>query len=109
MAALIPILEKNRHAIFSKYLFEEGICFAKMDEYSTKHPEIDAPNSEVIKLMHKFESNKYVNCTSTRRHHYWYLTYDGIEFLRTYLNLPSDIVPATFGRPSGGPPGDRPQ
>lgn len=49
-------------------------------------------------------------------HYYWYLTNDGIEFLRTYLNLPSEIVPATLkkqakplGRPLGGPPGDRPR
>ncbi|MBA0766996.1 hypothetical protein Gotri_015977, partial [Gossypium trilobum] len=37
------------------------------------------------------------------------------EFLRTYLNLPSEIVPATLkksARPPGrlgGPPGDRPR
>lgn len=48
-------------------------------------------------------------------HYYWYLTDDGIEFLRTYLNLPSEIVPATLkkqmkpgGRPMG-PPSDRPR
>ncbi|XP_058092616.1 uncharacterized protein LOC131239074 [Magnolia sinica] len=46
-----------------------------------------------------------------------YLTNDGIEFLRNYLNLPSEIVPATLkksvrpaGRPmGGGPPGDHPR
>ncbi|KDO76324.1 hypothetical protein CISIN_1g035652mg, partial [Citrus sinensis] len=40
-----------------------------------------------------------------------------IEFLRGYLNLPSEIVPATLkkqakpagGRPFGGPGGDRPR
>ncbi|KAK8518412.1 hypothetical protein V6N12_017560 [Hibiscus sabdariffa] len=48
-------------------------------------------------------------------HYYWYLTNDGIEFLRTYLNLPSEIVPATLkkqAKPAGrpmGPPGDRPR
>ncbi|XP_059643597.1 uncharacterized protein LOC132285426 isoform X2 [Cornus florida] len=43
-----------------------------------------------------------------------HLTNDGIEFLRTYLNLPSEIVPATLkkslkplGARMGGPPGDR--
>ncbi|KAL6280446.1 hypothetical protein ACE6H2_017327 [Prunus campanulata] len=47
--------------------------------------------------------------------YYWYLTNDGIEFLRNYLNLPSEIVPATLkkqakppGRPLG-PSGDRPR
>ncbi|GJX46701.1 40S ribosomal protein S10-1-like protein [Tanacetum coccineum] len=51
-----------------------------------------------------------------------FVTNDGIKFLRTYLNLPSDIVPATLkksakplGRPMGGPgdcprgDGDRPR
>lgn len=44
-----------------------------------------------------------------------YLTNDGIEHLRTYLNLPSEIVPATLkksarppSRPMGGAGGDRP-
>lgn len=47
------------------------------------------------------------------RHYYWYLTNEGIEYLRTYLHLPSEIVPATLKRqtttstarprPSAGP------
>jgi len=44
-----------------------------------------------------------------------YLTNDGIEHLRTYLNLPSEIVPATLkksarppSRPLGGAGGERP-
>ena len=81
-----------------------------------KHPEIDVPNLQVIKLMQSFKSKEYVRETFAWMHYYWYLTNDGIEFLRTYLNLPSEIVPATLkkqakpaGRPFGGPPGDRPR
>lgn len=44
------------------------------------------------------------------------MTNDGIEHLRTYLNLPSEIVPATLkksarppSRPMGGAGGDRPR
>ncbi|KAK9075349.1 hypothetical protein SSX86_003672 [Deinandra increscens subsp. villosa] len=110
---IIP--EKNRKAI-SKYLFQEGVCFAKKDYNLAKHPEIDVPNLQVIKLMQSFKSKEYVKETFAWMHYYWYLTNDGIEFLRTYLNLPSDIVPATLkksakplGRPTGGPPGDRPR
>ncbi len=47
--------------------------------------------------------------------HHRYLTNDGIEHLRTYLNLPSEIVPATLkksarppSRPMGAPGSDRP-
>ncbi|KAI3517685.1 hypothetical protein L2E82_07235 [Cichorium intybus] len=110
---IIP--EKNRKAI-SKYLFQEGVCYAKKDYNLAKHPDIDVPNLQVIKLMQSFKSKEYVRETFAWMHYYWYLTNDGIEFLRTYLNLPSDIVPATLkksakplGRPMGGPPGDRPR
>ncbi|XP_057510233.1 40S ribosomal protein S10-1-like [Actinidia eriantha] len=113
---IIP--EKNRREI-SKYLFQEGVCYAKKDYNLAKHPEIDVPNLQVIKLMQSFKSKEYVRETFAWMHYYWYLTNDGIEFLRNYLNLPSEIVPNTLkrasrpgpagGRPFGGPPGDRPR
>lgn len=94
----------------------EGVCYAKKDFNLAKHPNIDVPNLQVIKLMQSFKSKEYVRETFAWMHYYWYLTNDGIEFLRAYLNLPSEIVPATLkkqnkpvGRPMGGPPGDRPR
>ncbi|CAN1751590.1 40S ribosomal protein S10-2, partial [Linum perenne] len=114
-ASLQIIPEKNRREI-SKYLFQEGVCYAKKDFNLAKHPDIDVPNLQVIKLMQSFKSKEYVRETFAWMHYYWYLTNDGIEFLRTYLNLPSEIVPATLkksakpiGRPMGGPQGDRPR
>lgn len=96
--------------------YSEGVCYAKKDFNLAKHPEIDVPNLQVIKLMQSFKSKEFVRETFAWMHYYWYLTNDGIEFLRTYLNLPSEIVPATLkksvkpiGRPMGGPPGDRPR
>jgi small subunit ribosomal protein S10e len=96
--------------------FSEGVCYAKKDFNLAKHPEIDVPNLQVIKLMQSFKSREYVRETFAWMNYYWFLTNDGIEFLRTYLNLPSEIVPATLkkqakpaGRPFGGPPGDRPR
>ncbi|XP_022764428.1 40S ribosomal protein S10-1-like [Durio zibethinus] len=109
---IIP--EKNRREI-CKYLFQEGVCYAKKDYNLAKHPEIDVPNLQVIKLMQSFKSKEYVRETFAWMHYYWYLTNDGIEFLRTYLNLPSEIVPATLKKSTrppgrlGGPPGDRPR
>ncbi|BBG95876.1 RNA binding Plectin/S10 domain-containing protein [Prunus dulcis] len=112
--ATMIISEKNRREI-SKYLFQEGVCYAKKDYNLAKHPEIDVPNLQVIKLMQSFKSKEYVRETFAWMHYYWYLTNDGIEFLRNYLNLPSEIVPATLkkqakppGRPLG-PSGDRPR
>uniref|UniRef100_A0A6N2N6U6 Plectin/eS10 N-terminal domain-containing protein n=1 Tax=Salix viminalis TaxID=40686 RepID=A0A6N2N6U6_SALVM len=102
------ISEKNRREI-SKYLFQEGVCYAKKDYNLAKHPEIDVPNLQVIKLMQSFKSKEYVRETFAWMYYYWYLTNDGIEFLRTYLNLPSEIVPATLkkqAKPAGGRPFD---
>eukprot|EP00252_Welwitschia_mirabilis_P018822 TRINITY_DN4214_c0_g1_i1.p1 TRINITY_DN4214_c0_g1~~TRINITY_DN4214_c0_g1_i1.p1 ORF type:complete len:188 (+),score=37.48 TRINITY_DN4214_c0_g1_i1:231-794(+) len=111
---LIP--KKNRNEVY-KYLFKEGVLYAKKDFNLPKHPEIDVPNLHVIKLMQSFKSKEYVRESFAWMHYYWYLTNDGIEYLRTKLNLPSEIVPATLkksakplGRPMGGPPGgDRPR
>jgi hypothetical protein len=95
----------------------EGVLYAKKDYNLAKHPQIDVPNLQVIKLMQSFKSKEYVRETFSWQYYYWYLTNDGIEHLRNYLNLPSEIVPATLkksarppGRPFGsGPPGDRPR
>lgn len=91
--------------------------YAKKDFNLPQHPLIESvPNLQVIKLMQSFKSKEYVRETFAWMHYYWFLTNEGIDFLRTYLNLPSEIVPATLkkqqkplGRPMGGPPGDRPR
>ncbi|KAG6482560.1 hypothetical protein ZIOFF_059192 [Zingiber officinale] len=110
--AIMIISKKNRREI-CKYLFQEGVLYAKKDYNLAKHPEVDVPNLQVIKLMQSFKSREYVRETFAWQYYYWYLTNDGIEFLRTFLNLPSEIVPATLkksarppARPFGsGPPG----
>ena len=44
------------------------------------------------------KSRGYVKEQFAWRHFYWYLTNEGIEYLRTYLHLPPEIVPATLKR-----------
>ncbi|XP_008232747.1 PREDICTED: H/ACA ribonucleoprotein complex subunit 4-like [Prunus mume] len=41
----------------------EGVCYAKKDDNLAKHPEIDVPNLQVIKLMQSFKSKEYVRET----------------------------------------------
>jgi len=95
---LIP--KKNRRAIFTK-LFQDGVLVAKKDYTPTaKHHEItDVPNLYVIKLMQSLKSRDYVTETFNWQFHYWYLKNEGIEYLRAYLHLPEEIVPATLKRP----------
>eukprot|EP01127_Copromyxa_protea_P002572 TRINITY_DN1249_c0_g1_i1.p1 TRINITY_DN1249_c0_g1~~TRINITY_DN1249_c0_g1_i1.p1 ORF type:complete len:158 (-),score=41.49 TRINITY_DN1249_c0_g1_i1:61-534(-) len=89
---LIP--KKTRVAVFS-YLFKEGVLVAKKDTH-IKHNEIDVPNLYVIKLMQSLKSRNYVNESFTWNHYYWYLTNEGINYLREFLHLPEEIVPATL-------------
>ncbi|XP_011501038.1 PREDICTED: 40S ribosomal protein S10-like [Ceratosolen solmsi marchali] len=90
--------QKNRVAIY-EYLFKEGVMVAKKDYHAPKHPALEnIPNLQVIKAMQSLKSRGFVKEQFAWRHFYWYLTNDGIEYLRDYLHLPPEIVPATLKR-----------
>ena len=59
---------------------------------------------QVIKLMQSFKSKEYVKEIFSWQYYYYYLTNEGIEYLREYLNLGPDVVPDTLkksARPAG--------
>ncbi|XP_041366583.1 40S ribosomal protein S10-like [Gigantopelta aegis] len=89
--------KKNRVAIF-EYLFKEGVMVAKRDFFAQRHPEVDVPNLHVIKACTSLKSKGFVREQFAWRHFYWYLTNDGIQYLRDFLHLPAEIVPATLKR-----------
>lgn len=92
--------KRNRVAIY-EYLFKEGVMVAKKDYHAPKHPELETiPNLQVIKALQSLKSKGYVKEQFAWRHYYWYLTNPGIEYLRTFLHLPSEIVPSTLKRPA---------
>ena len=91
---------------------------AKKDFNLPKHPEIEASNLEVIKLMTSLTSRDLVSSRFAWNHYYWFLTDEGIEYLREYLHLPADMVPNTLKKaaatrppapPGRGDRGDRPE
>merc|ERR1712127_906909 len=55
--------------------------------------------------MKSLQSKGFVRITFSWQHSYCYLTPEGIEYLRTYLNIPAEIVPATHKKASGRPEG----
>ena len=63
--------------------------------------------------MQSFTSKELVKEIFSWRVYYWYLTNEGIEYLREYLNLSADVVPNTLkksNRPATQPMRDeRPQ
>jgi small subunit ribosomal protein S10e len=90
------ITKTNRIAVYS-YLFKEGTLVAKKDFWQKVHSdEIQIPNLEVLSLMKSFTSKGFCRETYNWQHYYYYLTNEGIEYLRAYLCLPEDIVPATL-------------
>ncbi|ELW69518.1 40S ribosomal protein S10 [Tupaia chinensis] len=107
-AAVMLMPKKNRIAIY-ELLFKEGVMVAKKDVHMPKHPELadkNVPNLHVMKAMQSLKSRGYVKEQFAWRHFYWYLTNEGIQYLRDYLHLPPEIVPATLrrSRPETGRP-----
>ena len=111
------ISKKNRIAVYS-YLFKEGVLVCKKDRFHAfkegkleyKRDEIEVSNLEVMMLMKSLKSRGYTRETFNWQYMYYYLTNEGIEYLREYLHLPEDSVPNTLKkstRPTA-PPG-RPQ
>jgi len=109
------ISKKDRVAIF-EFLFKEGVMVAKKDHFAPKHPELEnVPNLHVIKACQSLKSKGMVTEQFAWRHYYWYLTVEGIQYLRDFLHLPPEIVPATLKRatrpeprPREGGPQDKP-
>lgn len=108
--------KKNRVAIYSQ-LFKDGVCVVKKDTMQKQHSEIEVPNLYVMNTMKSLKSREYVRETFSWQYYYYYLTDEGIEYLRSYLNLPSNIKPTTLNPPPRQPTrpsfpgrgGDRPQ
>uniref|UniRef100_A0A2I3H5N9 Plectin/eS10 N-terminal domain-containing protein n=1 Tax=Nomascus leucogenys TaxID=61853 RepID=A0A2I3H5N9_NOMLE len=92
--------KKDRIAIY-ELLFKKGVMVAKKDVHMPKHPKLadkNVPNLRVMKAMQSLKSRGYVKEQFAWRHFYWYLTNEGIQYLRNYLYLPPEIVPVTLLR-----------
>ena len=64
----------------------------------------------VIPVNSSFQSLKsrgYVKEQFAWRTYYWYLTNEGIQYLRDYLHLPAEIVPSTLKRQARAEPRPR--
>lgn len=93
------LMPKKHRTLIYEYLFKEGVMVAKKDFHLAHHPALkEVPNLHVIKTLQSLKSRGYVKEQFAWRHYYWYLTNDGIQYLRDALHLPGEIVPATLKR-----------
>ncbi|KAI0787292.1 40S ribosomal protein S10 [Fomes fomentarius] len=92
------IISKPHKRVIYESLFKEGVLVAKKDYNAPKHEELDVPNLEVIKAMQSLTSKGLVKTQFSWQWYYYVLTPEGVDYLREWLNLPSEIVPSTHKR-----------
>ncbi|KAF9783992.1 Plectin/S10 domain-containing protein [Thelephora terrestris] len=88
------ISKQNRRTIYEN-LFKEGVLVAKKDYNLPKHEDLDVPNLEVIKALQSLTSKGLVKTQFSWQYYYYTVTPEGVEYLRDWLHLPGEIVPAT--------------
>lgn len=99
---LIP--KSTRKEIYSA-IFKDGVMVAKKDFNAPKHTELTGvSNLMVIKAMQSLKSRGFVHEQFAWRHFYWSLTDEGIQYLRDYLHLPTEVVPNTLKRAARAEP-----
>ncbi|KAJ8455348.1 hypothetical protein ONZ51_g837 [Trametes cubensis] len=102
------IISKPHRRIIYEALFKEGVLVAKKDYNAPKHEELDVPNLEVIKAMQSLTSKGLVKTQFSWQWYYYVLTPEGVDYLREWLNLPSEIVRGPGGEGAyRAPRGDR--
>ncbi|KAK6199470.1 Plectin/S10 domain-containing protein [Scheffersomyces amazonensis] len=89
---LIPKEDRKK---IHQYLFQEGVVVAKKDFNLPKHDEIDTRNLFVIKALQSLTSKGFVKTQFSWQYYYYTLTDEGVDFLRTELNIPEGILPLT--------------
>lgn len=81
-------------------LFRDGVVVAKNDKRpQSMHPDLKGiTNLKVMRAMGSLKSKGCVRENFAWKHAYYYITNEGIAYLRDYLQLPPEIVPAPLQR-----------
>merc|ERR550537_895161 len=99
---------KNRREILMN-LFKEGVMVVEKNPFKAQHSEeLQVRNLECMSVCKSLTSKGYLMEKFNWQWHYYFLTNEGIEFLREQLGLPADVIPATLKKqtpqrtPGGG-------
>mmetsp|Transcript_49151 Transcript_49151/g.138769 ORF Transcript_49151/g.138769 Transcript_49151/m.138769 type:complete len:132 (-) Transcript_49151:245-640(-) len=95
---MVLIPKTTRRAIL-EHVFKEGVIVVLNDPRAPKHNELtDIPNLHVMMVMKSLASRAYVSEKFNWMWHYYFLTNEGIDYLREVLHLPAQVFPATLTR-----------
>ena len=89
---LVPTKEKVK--IYT-YFLQEGVFACKKDNVS-KNETLDIPNLHCFLVMRSLISRKFATEIFKWQWHYYFLTQEGIQYLREYLGLPNTVIPNTY-------------
>ena len=89
---LVPTQDKIKLYI---YFLKEGVFCFKKDNVN-KNENLDIPNLHCFLIMRSLVSRKYATEIFSWQWHYYFLTPEGIKYLRDYLGLPSTVIPNTY-------------
>ena len=89
---LVPTKEKVK--IYT-YFLQEGVFACKKDNTS-KNETLDIPNLHCFLVMRSLISRKFATEIFSWQWHYYFLTPEGIKYLREYLGLPATVIPNTY-------------
>ena len=93
---MVLISKQNRRKIL-EHVFKEGVICVKKDGNAHRHNEIeDVPNLHVMMLLKSLCSRSFVTEKYNWGWHYYFLTNEGIDYLRDVLHLPPQVFPSTL-------------
>ena len=89
---LVPLKDKVK---LYTYFLKEGVFACKKDNTS-KNETLDIPNLHCFLVMRSLISRKFATEIFKWQWHYYFLTKQGVDYLREYLGLPATVIPNTY-------------
>lgn len=81
----------------------EGVITVEKDPRLAKHHILDVPNIHALDALKSLKSKNHVREVFNWQWHYYFLTDTGVEYLRQYLHLGENVIPATLKKQAGKP------
>ena len=91
---MVLVPAKDKVKIYT-YFLQEGVFACKKDNTS-KNETLDIPNLHCFLVMRSLISRKFATEIFRWQWHYYFLTPEGIKYLREYLGLPATVIPNTY-------------
>merc|ERR1740122_923245 len=95
---MVLIPKQTRRQVL-EHIFKEGVIVVKHDPNASKHNEEgleDVPNLHVMMICRSLASRGYLDEKFNWQWHYYFLTNEGIDYLREKLSIPPQVFPSTL-------------